>query len=358
MVFARNWHVLSRDLWEGDELRSQTLNGWSYVEGNPVNWVDPTGYQAECDETGYCWEIDRYLCGPNTPGGYDHRGKPCVVDPNNVQTGNAPTPSPSPFQPPLTSPTSPTDITWRSHRDERDLTPWLFAELKTAIYNRDILFISTLVGVKSLPSESVHPSVGYGSYGAAMIMWRQLVRDRARYDFKHQILRELNRTILFRTENGNLLWSEYSLPGNIFFGYIGTRIGFPGWLTHAGAGFAEAVDPAHEKIRNICGIAYLPPSRIPTLGDDPADYRSVEFGIELWKKYGASLSLPQFRRELEQNYHKFAPPLALPGSGGIPDYPWKNPRGGWPYDVGDFNGSREHEHWPPKLENGFGFYEP
>jgi RHS repeat-associated protein len=35
---------LSKDAWEGDELRPLTLNGWSYVQENPVNFIDPTGY--------------------------------------------------------------------------------------------------------------------------------------------------------------------------------------------------------------------------------------------------------------------------------------------------------------------------
>lgn len=34
---------LSKDPWEGDELRPATMNGWSYVEGNPINRIDPTG---------------------------------------------------------------------------------------------------------------------------------------------------------------------------------------------------------------------------------------------------------------------------------------------------------------------------
>ena len=338
---------LSKDVWEGDNLRPRTFNGWSYVEGNPVNWIDPTGYQTSCNEDGYCPEIDRYLCGSNTPGGYDYRGKPCITNPQNVQVGNPPIPSTAPLaKPPLISPTSPEDIIWLSHRDERDLTPWLFAELKAGIYNRDIGLIRL---------ELMIPTPN--NIALAGIQWRQLVRDRARYDFKHRILFELRETILFRTENGLPLWSEYSVPGNIFYGYVGRSAGFPGWTLHTGAGYAEAVDPAHEEIRNICDVAYLPPERIPTLGDDPIDYRGVQFGIDLWNKYGASLSLPQFRRELEQNYDKFAPPPALPGYSGIPDYPWKNPRGGWPYAIGRFNGPDEHRHWPPRLENGLGFYE-
>jgi RHS repeat-associated protein len=34
---------LARDPWSGDQLRPGSLNGYSYVEGNPVNAADPTG---------------------------------------------------------------------------------------------------------------------------------------------------------------------------------------------------------------------------------------------------------------------------------------------------------------------------
>lgn len=34
---------LSRDPWEGDELWPQTINGWNYVTGNPINLTDPGG---------------------------------------------------------------------------------------------------------------------------------------------------------------------------------------------------------------------------------------------------------------------------------------------------------------------------
>ena len=35
---------LTRDPWPGNIYRPQSLNGWSYVEGNPINRVDPSGY--------------------------------------------------------------------------------------------------------------------------------------------------------------------------------------------------------------------------------------------------------------------------------------------------------------------------
>lgn len=34
---------MSRDAWDGDYSRPLSLNRWNYVEGNPVNRVDPTG---------------------------------------------------------------------------------------------------------------------------------------------------------------------------------------------------------------------------------------------------------------------------------------------------------------------------
>jgi RHS repeat-associated protein len=34
---------LSRDPWSGDDLRPESMNGWNYVEGNPVNLTDPRG---------------------------------------------------------------------------------------------------------------------------------------------------------------------------------------------------------------------------------------------------------------------------------------------------------------------------
>lgn len=34
---------LTRDTWPGESNRPLSLNRWGYVEGNPVNFVDPTG---------------------------------------------------------------------------------------------------------------------------------------------------------------------------------------------------------------------------------------------------------------------------------------------------------------------------
>jgi len=60
---------ISRDIWAGDYNRPLSLNRWGYVEGNPVNFVDPSG-RCSGDETDVnnsdieCWnkisEIERF----------------------------------------------------------------------------------------------------------------------------------------------------------------------------------------------------------------------------------------------------------------------------------------------------------
>ena len=39
----------SQDLWKGDNSRPQSLNGWIYVVGNPVNLTDPSGLMPKCN---------------------------------------------------------------------------------------------------------------------------------------------------------------------------------------------------------------------------------------------------------------------------------------------------------------------
>jgi RHS repeat-associated protein len=39
----------SRDTWSGDVNRPLSLNRWMYVEGNPVNFIDPSGH-IPCDD--------------------------------------------------------------------------------------------------------------------------------------------------------------------------------------------------------------------------------------------------------------------------------------------------------------------
>lgn len=47
---------LTRDTWSGDANRPLSFNRWGYVEGNPVNFVDPSGNYRSCYK--YAWGSD------------------------------------------------------------------------------------------------------------------------------------------------------------------------------------------------------------------------------------------------------------------------------------------------------------
>jgi RHS repeat-associated protein len=45
---------LSKDVWPGDYTRPLSLNGWNYVEGNSINYTDPSGMCLDEDMDGRC----------------------------------------------------------------------------------------------------------------------------------------------------------------------------------------------------------------------------------------------------------------------------------------------------------------
>ncbi len=87
---------LSRDAWEGDLSRPDTLHGYSYAANNPIIYRDASGLD-------YLPHIDRYTCDdPRAGSGYVYQYDkatgtwglwPCIVDPNNMQH-NGPFPIP------------------------------------------------------------------------------------------------------------------------------------------------------------------------------------------------------------------------------------------------------------------------
>jgi RHS repeat-associated protein len=309
---------------------------YQYVRGNPINLTDAGGLCAEFGDDG-CWSVYEQIVHLCPECKYFQRatfsGDRYLHEENiyylknifeRVQNGWCPSSSPvSPIQ------------DYGAIHDDRDLTFWLFDELKKGMENSDIQLIRSLNRTGLTPNAPATLAMHY---------WIALVRNRARYDFKHAIQDMMGETILFRSNEGMPIWAEYSLPGNIFFGFMSNYIGFPDYVVHAGAGAAQLADHFRDN-RPICAI--LP--TVPYLFDDPGDYRSVQFGSDLHRKYGRSLTLFQFRDELEQNQHQFPLPPQLPGQGNTPAYGWINSRGGWPYQVGRFNGDEEDEFWPPSF---------
>jgi RHS repeat-associated protein len=274
-----------------DPQHPSASHRWVYVAGNPVNVTDPTGMAP-------------------LVGAYE----------GSAGTGQA----------------------WW---DDRDLTWWLYQEMVTNVAGPDATEIRRLLN-------SWNPLDKY----EGTRKWISLVADRCRWDFKHRIRARLGDTAMLRhTASGSrgYRWYEYSVPGNIFFGWMGMAVGFPDWFLHVGAGVAEVIDPAHQE-RGDCTITQqvrvhiemdrlgidrdlqqnvcINPEWCGTNFDEPGDWWNVEFGIQLYKTHGPGLGYSQWLTFLGSRGWSLTPAASSPENVG------RHRNTAFPYQVGYFNG--------------------
>jgi len=177
-----------------------------------------------------------------------------------------------------------------------------------------------------------------GSYAVGGNQFSELVADRKPWDFKHKIKELLGPGVTLCASDVCKQGIEYSVPGNIHFGFVAKEAGYLGFQVLAGAGYAEFRDPAHDpelvEYQPYAGgfsISISLSGVDLNLGDDPVDTQAVAFGMRLYQRYGRSLSLNIFRQELSS----VMPQLASfrqdrnPVSSTVADK--------WPYEVGYFD---------------------
>ncbi|MBN1876746.1 MAG: hypothetical protein JXA33_21155 [Anaerolineae bacterium] len=236
-----------------------------------------------------------------------------------------------------------------------DLTNWLYQELafnSNSYYVRRIRELG-LGGHFNLGKEAVDSARAFAAFYF-------LVRDKAKWDFKHKINNELGQKVALL--NGEELhWYEYSVTGNVHYGFVGRAAGFTAFELYAGAGYAEIKDPAHIKRGEACcpeaclvaaiedvnlyegciklGCYYINPDWTKSFFDDPQDQASVEFGIQMYNAYGKALTEVQFRDYLTCYGDELTPALIVYGPG--------IPQAEWPYYIGYFNGpdDAQNERW-------------
>jgi hypothetical protein len=246
----------------------------------------------------------------------------------------------------------------------RDLTDWLYREMMANLDDPRLQFVkganqagdASLVvgGVTTVAGcATANPIIAVagaavlagaaGSYAVGAKQFYDLVADHKPWDFKHKIKERLGPGITLCASNVCKQGIEYSVPGNIHFGFVAKEAGYLGFQVLAGAGAAEIGDPAHDPERAAeVGVEYQPYaggfsisislSGVDlNLGDDPVDTQAVAFGMRLYQKYGRSLSLSIFRQELSNVMPQLASfaPNQNPVSSTIADK--------WPYEVGYFD---------------------
>jgi hypothetical protein len=235
--------------------------------------------------------------------------------------------------------------------NERDLTWWLYKELTT---NANSHYIQR---INSLMSGTMKDKI------RGLTAFLNLEQDRAKWDFKHKIYEEMRKSIVLLDTVEGYRWYEYSVPGNIHYGFVGRAAGIPAWLLHAGASGAEIYDPAHLK-RDVFGVEiccpcpegkvgelckkllcwYINPAWIVSGFDSPKDWSAVETGVELFASGGKNISFMSFIQGLSSRGQSLDRPV------NTPVWNWENRLGGWPYSVGRFNGPREAEFEPIILD--------
>jgi len=157
-----------------------------------------------------------------------------------------------------------------------------------------------------------------------------LVADGRRWDIKDEMRFQLDSESFRLCSRYACHWYEYSVLGNILYGFTGTEAGFSELELRLGAGYAEARDPENKDKRNFPSqrlpLAYLPRERLPYLFDDPQDYYAVGMGIEMSRRYGADVTIREFQALLVDYHEGLA--SGPPRQGPVP---------GWPYVPGQFD---------------------
>jgi hypothetical protein len=248
--------------------------------------------------------------------------------------------------------------------DPRDLTCWLFREMKTNLDDPRLQSVKrenvaanarltigtsvTAIGLglanPLLIGAGVIGDIGaYNAYQSARKQFSDLVADRQHWDFKHKIERDLGPGITLCSNwrcGGDV---EYSVPGNVHFGFVAREAGYAPNIVHLGAGYAEITDPSHDPKSPYFKEPYTPFGKfsarltrdglVLNLGDDPQDHWAVQFGMRLYDKYanGRNLTYLAFQQELSIGLIGFA--RRAPHPRPVRDHIASQ----WPYPLGLFD---------------------
>ncbi len=158
--------------------------------------------------------------------------------------------------------------------DKRDLTDWL---------PRAAVYMANDPDVQEIKRLSSSPDAAQNLLG--LYKFYNVVRDGSRFDVKDKIFAKLGHDIKLGDN-----WYEYSVTGNILYGFVGSVAGYGEQMLHKGAGYAQMTDV----LRWLLAVGVLCDDNagpFPDFGgpahnfDTPDDYHAVDFGIWLHEKY-------------------------------------------------------------------------
>lgn len=233
--------LLTRDPFAGFAERPYSQHPYAYALSSPTNYTDPSG---ECTTYG---QGDDY-CRPNP----------------------------------------------------RDLTLYLYRAMIAHAQDTRVLKMRRQNDPFAFPN-SCDPVFGFAVRSAqtiaAAVAFKPLVEDHGEWDIKHKIRERLGFGVTMCGTGGCRFNIEYSVAGNIHFGFIGIAAGFSAEFLNFGGSYAEAADPAHDPDRareagvpytgrysyyDDGGLYHSPQGFFWNFGDDPKDAYAVFFGSRLY----------------------------------------------------------------------------
>jgi RHS repeat-associated protein len=226
-----------------DPYQPSDWNRYQYARANPVRYNDPSGHCIFGIDTAVCAVISSLLFLIGTGAIITNQAKGIATDIWTV--------------PPITEPRvqQPTSA---------DMTTWLINQMQTTSNSQVVSIMKNAGWVESLKA------------------WTAFVRTGAIWDFKPDIqegLGQKNPTISLGGYETN-----FQAAANLFYGFIGSEIGFPGLVLEGGAGVAQQSD-----WKNSSSPGAVGPCNLTYFCDQPYDNWWISFGIYLQKQYGGKL---------------------------------------------------------------------
>ena len=224
------YRMLTPDSIVPNPANPQSFNRYSYGYNNPVKYSDPSGHIA-CDVLGteQCSDDGSFIDAPAEEG------------------------------------------------IQYDLTSWLGSEMLANLFSEELNLVIEFMRMESDPQIAGLMAAGGGSgFLAAQGAWFELTRDYGIWDLKREMEDVIGKAVVLCGET-SCGWFDYSVPGNIHYGFLAAAAGIPREESYWAAGLLELVG-------GLFGDG--DPGDFNTRYENPADKAAVDLGYDLFDTHG------------------------------------------------------------------------